>query len=178
MEKQKSNLIIKMASSAEFDKIHALNHQIFAKEIPQHPQNAQEILIDSFHEKNTYFVAMEGEELIGMICYNAIRPFSLDRKLPNLDSWLPFHKKLVEIRLFAVKPEKRKTGVAIALLKATIVNLINKGYDLGVVSAITREIPMYSSMGGVPFGALVGTEEAPFQPMYFYISNLKSLFKP
>lgn len=178
MEKQQTPAFtIKMATQDEYDKIHQLNHQTFAEEIPQHEQKRDGKLIDAFHEKNTYIVALEGEELVGMICYNAIRPFSLDKKLPDLDVYLPPHQKLVEVRLFAVKKNKRKQGVALSMLKVLIPYLIAQGFDLGVISGNVNELELYSNIGSVPFGPLVGTEKALYQPMYFHISNLKGAFK-
>jgi predicted N-acetyltransferase YhbS len=170
-------LTVKMADQTEFDKIHQLNHEIFADEIPQHEKKQDGKLVDAFHEKNTYIVALEGDELVGMVCYNAVRPFSLDKKMTNLDSYLPPHNKLVEIRLFAVKKNRRKEGIALGMLKTLIPSLIGLGYDLGVISASLKELELYNNIGAVPFGELVGTKEVPYQPLYFHINNLKGAFK-
>ncbi len=177
-EKQESHaLIVKIATQDEFDKIHQLNHETFAEEIPQHEKRPDGKLKDAFHEKNTYIVALEGEELVGMVCYNPIRPFSLDKKMNNLDEYLPAHNKLVEVRLFAVKKNKRKQGIAISMLKVLIPSLITQGYDLGVISGSVNELELYKNIGSVPFGPLVGTEKALYQPLYFHINNLKGAFK-
>ncbi|MEP6748638.1 MAG: GNAT family N-acetyltransferase [Bacteroidota bacterium] len=170
-------LTVKIANQPEFDKIHQLNHEIFADEIPQHEKKHDGKLVDAFHEKNTYIVALEGDELVGMVCYNAVRPFSLDKKMTNLDSCLPPHSKLVEIRLFAVKKNRRKEGIALQMLKKMIPSLISLGYDLGVISASLKELDLYNNIGAVPFGDLVGTKEVPYQPLYFHINNLKGAFK-
>lgn len=170
-------LTVKIASQIEFDKIHQLNHEIFADEIPQHEKKEDGKLVDAFHEINTYIIALEDEELVGMVCYNAIRPFSLDKKMAHLDSYLPDHHKLVEIRLFAVKKNRRKEGIALAMLKTLIPSLISLGYDLGVISASLKELKLYDNIGAVPFGELVGTKEVPYQPLYFHINNLKGAFK-
>lgn len=177
MNGNKKHLIIKYATQEEFDLIHKLNHAIFAEEIPQHEKRENHRLVDQFHEKNTYLIALSEEEIVGMICYNSERPFSLDRKLENLDQYLPQHQKMVEVRLFAVVPDKRKQGISITLLKTLISDLIAKGFDLGVISATTRELKLYNNMGATAFGPLVGTPEVPYQPMYFAMNNLKGLFK-
>ena len=168
---------VKIASEQEFDKIYELNHEIFAEEIPHHEKQPDGRLIDSFHNKNTYIIALDGDELIGMICYNPVRPFSLDKKMDNLDNYLPAHTKLVELRLFSVKKNRRKQGVALAMLKVLIPSLVKQGYDLGVISASLKELELYNAIGGVPFASLVGTQEVPYQPMYFHIQNLKGVFK-
>lgn len=171
------DLTVKIANQSEFDKIHKLNHQVFSEEIPQHKTREDGKLVDAFHEINTYIVALEGDELVGMVCYNALRPFSLDKKMSNLDGFLPPHSKLVEIRLLAVKKSKRKQGIALAMLKTLIPSLIAQGYDLGVISASLQELELYDKIGAVPFGQLVGTKEVPYQPLYFHINNLKGSFK-
>jgi predicted N-acetyltransferase YhbS len=170
-------ITVKVATQDEFDKIHQLNHETFADEIPQHEKTPDGKLIDAFHEKNTYIVALEGEELVGMVCYNSVRPFSLDKKINNLDELLPDYKKLVEVRLFAVKKNKRKQGIALAMLKLLIPSLIKQGYDLGIISGSLKELELYNNIGAVPFGSVVGTPEAPYQPLYFQINNLKGAFK-
>ncbi len=175
--KDENAIVVKFATADELDKIHQLNHETFAEEIPQHEKRPDGKLLDAFHEKNTYIVALEGEELVGMVCYNSIRPFSLDKKLNNLDEYLPAHNKLVEVRLFAVKKNKRKQGIAISMLKVLIPSLIAQGYDLGVISGSVNELELYKNIGSVPFGPLVGTEKALYQPLYFHINNLKGAFK-
>lgn len=177
MNRNEKQVVIKYAIQEDFDLIHQLNHTIFAEEIPQHEKRENHRLVDQFHEKNTYIIALLGEEVVGMICYNAERPFSLDRKLENLDQYLPQHQKLVEVRLFAVVSHKRKQGISVTLLKTLIRDLIVKGFDLGVISATTRELKLYNNMGATAFGPLVGTPEVPYQPMYFAMNNLKGLFR-
>ncbi|MED2040395.1 aminotransferase class V-fold PLP-dependent enzyme, partial [Bacillus wiedmannii] len=44
--------------------------------------------------------------------------------------------------------------------------LLLNGYELALISATTRELPLYEQMGFKSFHTLVGTEEAAFQPMY------------
>lgn len=168
---------IRFATNDEFQDIFKLNHEIFAEEIPQHLQSQDGLLVDKFHAGNKYVVALNTQEnLIGMVCYNSSRPFSLDGKLSNIEQYLPAHDKIVEIRLFAVKPEYRKQGVAISMLQLLIPHLIENGFDLGVISGSVKEQKLYDGIGAVSFGPLVGTDKVPYQPMYFYVSNLKGLF--
>jgi predicted N-acetyltransferase YhbS len=177
MDQVIEGLVIKRATQQDFDQIHLFNHSIFAEEIPQHEQQADNRLVDHFHEQNSYILATISEEIVGMVCYNAVRPFSLDKKLENLDAYLPNHNSLVEVRLFSVKKELRKSGIGISMLKVLIPDLIGKGYDLGVISGTPREMQLYLSIGAVTFGPVVGTEEVPYQPMYFSLDTLKGAFK-
>ncbi|MBR0598730.1 hypothetical protein [Sinanaerobacter chloroacetimidivorans] len=43
--------------------IHRLNYKTFAEEIPQHPSNGRQLLVDKFHQENTYIIAMDGDKL-------------------------------------------------------------------------------------------------------------------
>ena len=97
------SLVFKIASEDwEFEQIHRLNYMTFVEEIPQHEQNASETLVDQFHEENTYFICLDDREVVGMIALRAKRPFSLDKKLENLDAYLPPGRSVCEIRLLSV----------------------------------------------------------------------------
>ncbi len=177
MAENSNFLTIRHASNLDHDQIYSLNHSIFAEEIPQHDLQADNRLVDSYHELNTYVIAQVGEEVVGMVCYNDIRPFSLDKKLNNIDAYLPPYNKIVEVRLFSVKKEYRKQGVGIAMLKVLVPELIAKGYDLGVISGTPKEMELYMNIGAVPFGPMVGSATVPYQPLYFSLGNLKGAFK-
>jgi hypothetical protein len=73
----------------EFDAIHRLNYQTFVDEIPQHRPDPSGRLIDKFHGENTYIICISGTRLLGMIAVRGRRPFSLDLKLPDFESYLP-----------------------------------------------------------------------------------------
>ena len=73
----------------EFELIAKLNYETFVEEIEQHPKNKAQVLVDKFHKENTYFICLNEKELIAMIAMRDTRPFSLDYKLQNLDSYFP-----------------------------------------------------------------------------------------
>ncbi|HEU5138724.1 MAG TPA: aminotransferase class V-fold PLP-dependent enzyme [Bacillales bacterium] len=162
-----SSLTFKIASEpSEFEQIYQLNYKTFVGEIPQHEENAENRLIDRFHEENTYIICADEENIIGMIAVRGSRPFSLDQKLDNLDSYFPEGRSICEIRLLAVEKEYRNGRVFVGLIRKLIQYCVNEGYDMAIISGTTREQKLYKHLGFVPFGPLVGTEEASFQPMY------------
>ncbi len=73
----------------EFEQIHQLNYRTFVEEIPQHQPSSTPRLVDKFHDENTYLICLSNNRIVGMIAARGRRPFSLDQKLPNLDSYLP-----------------------------------------------------------------------------------------
>jgi aspartate aminotransferase-like enzyme len=161
-------LTFKIASEpAEFEQIHRLNYKTFVEEIPQHPSNERGVLVDRFHDENTYAVCKRGGEVIGMMALRCQRPFSLDQKLGNLDQYLPGHRaKLVEVRLLAAEKDRRGGRVFAGLMATSARYLVRHGYDLAVISGTTRQLRLYRHMGFVAFGPLIGTPGAMYQPMY------------
>ncbi|MDR0273748.1 MAG: glycerol-3-phosphate acyltransferase [Burkholderiaceae bacterium] len=173
--KKRSRYAIKMADTdEEFDQIFALNYHTFVEEIPQHEPNILKKLKDKFHEKNTYFLCKDGNIIAGMIACCGKRPFSLDAKVDNLDSYLPPHDKIYEIRLLAVKKEYRRTRVTAMLLRALAKHLLENKVDLAVISGTTRQLAMYEKIGFQPFHKIVGEAGAQYLPMYITKKYLRS----
>ncbi|MCX6922053.1 MAG: GNAT family N-acetyltransferase, partial [Verrucomicrobia bacterium] len=160
-------LVFKVASEDwEFEQIHRLNYRTFVEEIPQHHASPTHRLVDKFHAENTYLICLSGRKLAGMLAARGNRPFSLDQKLANLDSYLPAGHKLCEIRLLAVEKKLRGAQVLQGILALLWQHSIEKGYELGVISGTPRQFKLYQHLGFVPFGPVVGSGEAQFQPMY------------
>src|SRR6267143_3042876 len=101
-------LVFKCANEDwEFEHIHRLNYKTFVEEIPQHKASPAHRLVDKFHAENTYLICLCDQKLAGMLAVRGDRPFSLDRKLTNLDSHLPPGRKICEIRLLAIEKKFR-----------------------------------------------------------------------
>lgn len=167
-------LVFKVATEPwEFDEIHKLNYKTFVEEIPQHSEQPDKRLIDKFHRENTYIICTRGKSLIGMITVRGKRPFSLDQKLSNLDDYIPKDRKVCEIRLLAVRPEARDGVIFKNLMQKTAEYCLGQGYDLAVISGTLRQIKLYQHIGFIPFGPVVGTKDAPYQPMYLTLEAFR-----
>ena len=165
-------LVFKLASEDwEFEQIHRLNYRTFVEEIPQHAPNPDGRLVDRFHAENTYVICLHERQLIGMLAVRAQRPFSLDSKVSQLDQYLPAGRIPVECRLLCVEREFRKTTVFTQLFELTVRYCMSEGYDLAVISGTTRQLRLYRHLGFIPFGAVVGTEEASYQPMFLTLED-------
>lgn len=168
-------LTYKIASESwEFESIHRLNHKTFSEEIPQHPRHADERLVDKFHAENLYIIALDGDVLAGMIAYRDKRPFSLDQKLPNLDQLIPSGQRPCEFRLLAVEKEYRHGPIFYRLFFLAAREGLSRGITLGLISGTTRQLPLYKRLGFTPFGPLVGTPDAPYQPMYMSLETIST----
>ena len=159
-------------TAAEREQIHALNYATFVEEIPQHAPNQQRSLVDRFDAENEYVVAVEGAgEVLGMLAMRARRPFSLDQKLARLDEHLPPYRSVCELRLLAVKAPWRNSRLLRDLLAFAAHGAIRAGHDLAIISGTTKQLDLYRRLGFEPFGPLVGTAEALFQPMYLTLES-------
>lgn len=162
----------------EFEQIHRLNYETFVEEIPQHQGNPGRQLVDKFDAENSYFIALDGQALVGMLAARDRRPFSLDQKLPNLDTYLPAHRQPCEIRLLAVRPGWRNREVLPGLLRFLAPYCEERGYDLLIMSGTTRQARLYEHIGFAPFGPLVGTGDVLFQPMYLTLEQASAHARP
>lgn len=160
----------------EFEQIHRLNYRTFVEEIPQHQPSASQRLVDKFHAENTYLICLQNQKLVGMLAVRGSRPFSLDQKLPNLDSYLPHGRTICEIRLLAI--EKKFRGARGGQVLQGILALlwqhgVEKNYGLAIISGTTRQLRLYQHLGFVPFGPMVGNGDAQFQPMYVTLETFE-----
>lgn len=172
-------------NDVELEQIHRLNYAAFVEEIPQHAPNPERRLVDQFHHENTYAIALVrddtrdgapsdageavADEVVAMLALRSKRPFSLDRKLDDLDSHLPPNRSCFEIRLLYIKPEHRNGKILKGQMELIAQYAIEHGHDMGLISGTTRQQRLYKHLGFVPFGPLVGTGDALFQPMYLTI---------
>jgi len=159
----------------EFEQIHRLNYKTFVEEIQQHAPNPDQTLVDKFHHENTYLICLCGQQLVGMAAMRDKRPFSLDGKLDHLEAYLPPHRSLCEIRLLAVDKEYRNSRVFQGIMLLLAQYGESQGYDLAVMSGTVRQQKLYRQLGFRPFGPLVGTPEAQFQPMYLTLEAYRAL---
>jgi len=170
-------LVFKAATEDwEFEQIHRLNYKTFVEEIPQHKSSPAHRLVDKFHAENSYLICLSEQKIIGMLAVRGNRPFSLDQKVPELESHLPAGRRICEIRLLAI--EKKFRGARGGQVLSGILALlwqhgVEKGYDLAIISGTMRQLRLYQHLGFVPFGPVVGTGEAQFQPMYVTLETFE-----
>ena len=155
-----------VATHDDLDAIRRINHRTFAEEIPQHVPRADGRLVDRHENDSLFIVARAAEGVVGMLALRATRPFSLDGKVANLDRFLPPGRRPCEVRLLAVEPSRRQGIVLRGLLARLVHECDARGLDLAVLSATTRQLPLYAHLGCVPFADPVGSTDAWFQPMY------------
>jgi aspartate aminotransferase-like enzyme len=157
----------------EIEQVHQLNYHTFVEEIPQHQPAETPRLVDKFHHENTYLICLSGNQVVGMVAARGRRPFSLDQKLPDLDSFLPPGRRPCEIRLLAVQKEFRNSQVFRGIIALMWQYGTERGYNMAIISGTTRQQKLYRHLGFVPFGPLVGKGDAMFQPMFLTLEGFE-----
>ena len=177
MSKPRSPLVFKFASEDwEFELIHRLNYRTFVEEIPQHKASPTHRLVDKFNAENTYLICLNDQKLVGMLAARGNRPFSLDQKVSDLDTHLPKSRTVCEIRLLAIDKSFRGSRggqILSGLLALLWQHGVERGYDLAIISGTMRQLRLYQHLGFVPFGPVVGTGDAQFQPMYVTLETFE-----
>ena len=169
-----TKLEFKIASEDwEFEQINELNYRTFVEEIPQHETNENRSLVDKFNSENSYIICTRAKKLLGMIAVRDKRPFSLDQKLENLDSYLPEHKSACEFRLLSIEQVFRNLRIIQGLLLVLAKFADKREYDIALISANVKRLRFYKQFGFKPFGPEVGTQEARYQPMYLTLKSLR-----
>lgn len=154
----------------EFDQIFRLNHATFAGELEQYPTRASERLVDKFHDKNAYLIALAAGKVIGMISMHAQPPFSVAGKLAD-PSVLDSYGRLSEVRLLAVEPAHRQ-GVVMAGLFLTGFEYA-RSFDAIVISAHLDKLRLYKGLGFTELGPPVQSGRATYVPMVARVADLE-----
>ena len=153
----------------EFEQIFRLNHAVFAGELEQHPTQLGERLVDKFHDKNLYVIALAGDKVIGMISVNDQPPLSVTGKLAD-PSLLDGYGRLLEVRLLAVDPVHRN-GVVMAGLMLGVYEHA-RGYDAMVISGHVDKADIYHELGFTDLGPPVASGQALYVPMVIRVADL------
>jgi predicted N-acetyltransferase YhbS len=156
-------------TESEFEQIFRLNHATFASELEQYPELASGQLVDKFHDKNLYIIALAGDQVVGMISLHAEPPFSVAGKLADA-SVLEELGRVIEVRLLAVQPEHRNGAVMAGLMLGVYEHAT--GYDTIVISGHIDQCGLYRELGFTDLGPHVVSGQATYVPMAIRVTDL------
>jgi hypothetical protein len=160
----------KAETQAELDQVFRLNHDVFAGELGQYEEQSERRLVDKFHCKNLYVIAMAEDRLVGMLSAHDQPPFSVAARLPDpaaLDSW----GRLTEVRLLAIHPDHR-SGMVLTGLLLHLYEYIRE-YDAVAISGYVEQATVYHKLGFHDLGPPVRSGEADYIPMAATVAELE-----
>jgi aspartate aminotransferase-like enzyme len=160
------------STGAEIEQIHRLNHETFVDEIGQFQATGDGRLVDKFHDKNTYFVALQGDEVVGMVAVHDQPPFSIAARLSNPGELDRLGDRLIEVRLLAVRRGARHGMIVPGLILAVVDHALDRGYTHALISGLRQRVPFYEKMGFRAIGPAVPSGSAEFVPMCFDFGQL------
>jgi predicted N-acetyltransferase YhbS len=159
--------LFKQADTApEFEQIHRLNYRTFVREIAQHHDDGSGQLVDKFHAKNVYFIALRGGRLVGMLCAHDEPPFSVASRMPDPAPLTAPGVRPLEVRLLAIEPSERHSGVFIGLTWQLYRHAHRHGHTHLAISGVEGQVALYEHLGFEPLGPAVGADGARFVPMW------------
>ena len=170
-----SDLRFRAATPLDLEQVHQLNYATFVEEIPQHQPNPERRLQDRLLDRSTTYVGVEAGEVVAMVTVCDERPFSIDRKVPNVDTLVPRFENPCEIRLLAIRPDKRGGRLFAGLARCLYDHCCERGHDIGFISAAAGQARLYRHIGFKPFGPRIGTDAAPYQGMYLTWESISDI---
>ncbi|HEY4301672.1 MAG TPA: histidinol-phosphate transaminase [Candidatus Didemnitutus sp.] len=140
---------IEVASPADRQRIAALRHDVYARELGQHPVNNAGRLGDSLDAYNIVLVARAGGEVAGFISLTPPRcpSYSIDKYFRRADLPFPVDDALYEVRLLTVLTAHRGGEAALLLMYAALRWVEAHGGDRIVAIGRREVVPLYERVG-------------------------------
>ena len=170
---QVGGYVFKRAETAdELDQVHALNYRTFVGEIAQHPDSGDGRLIDKFHHKNVYFIAVHEGQVVGMVSLHGEPPFSIASRLADPAILERPGTRPLEVRLLAVEHDKRNSIVFTGLVWVLYLYAQETGATHLFISGVKERLSLYQQIGFEQIGAPIVCGRATFVPMVAPITNV------
>ncbi len=163
---QDGGYVFKRAETPEeIEQVHRLNYRTFVAEVGQHADPGTGLLVDKFHHKNVYFIALHRGEVVGMMAAHDQPPFSIAERLPDPAILSSPGTRPLEVRLLAIVPEHRKSTVLGGLFYLFYEHARQHGHTHAYISGVEGQLPLYQQLGFEPLGPAVPGGRARFVPM-------------
>jgi aspartate aminotransferase-like enzyme len=165
--------LFKWAETAEeIDQVHRLNYRTFVGEIPQYPDPGTGVLVDKFHHKNRYLIALKAGRVVGMLSGHDEPPFSIAGRLSDPGLIQRPGMRPLEVRLLAIEPAERNTSMFLGMVWALYCHAQDTGHTHLVISGVEERVGLYERFGFVRLGPAVPCGQASFVPMMLTIGQL------
>jgi aspartate aminotransferase-like enzyme len=152
-------------TSQELEEIHRLNYRTFVGEVPQHPDPGNGRLVDKFHDKNVYFIAVHDGQIVAMVSAHDQPPFSVADRLSDPGILQRPGTRPLEVRLLAIVPGWRRSRVLPGLLWVLLEFARNSGHTHMYISGLHDRVTLYQHLGFRSLGPAVPCGTVAFVPM-------------
>ena len=158
---------LSVADERDRERIYAIRHQVYARELRQHAENDEGRLTDALDAVNVFLVAKVGGDIAGFV---SITPpnevgYSIDKYFARVDLPLVFDQGLYEVRLLTVLSARRASRVAALLMYGAFRYIESRG-GRAIVGIGRREVlDMYVRVGFQTLGHRVTSGSVTYELM-------------
>ena len=175
-----SRIRCRVASGEDRAVIYRLRHEVYARELRQHPENAEARLSDSLDRDNAYVVAAIDGAIAGFVSITPPRNglYSIDKYLRRDQIPFPLDQRTYEIRILTVMPEHRG-GIVAALLMYGALRWVEAHGGTRIIAIGRREVrEIYVKAGLQPFAAEFQSGAVAFVPMSGLVPAIRERIDP
>jgi len=168
-------LCVHRATTQDREEISQIRHEVYARELGQHPQNNRGQLQDALDGWNVYLVVKAANEMAGFVSLTppGAPSYSIDKYFPR--NKLPFTvgPTFFEVRLLTVLPSHRRSEVALLLMYAALRWIEAGGGEH--LAAIGRQelVELYTRVGLCPLGLTATSGRVRYELMHASLSELR-----
>ena len=169
-------VLVSLASDVEREEIYRIRHEVYARELGQHPVNAVTLLRDSLDDGNVYIVAKVAGEIVGFI--SVTKPsqlrYSIDKYFAR--ETLPFavDEGLYEIRLLTVLRAHRGSELAMLLMYAAFRWVESRGGRQFVAIGRREILDLYLKAGLKPVGKFTRCGSVTYDLLHAAVSDVRA----
>jgi histidinol-phosphate/aromatic aminotransferase/cobyric acid decarboxylase-like protein/GNAT superfamily N-acetyltransferase len=169
-----------MATDDDRAVIYNLRHEVYARELGQHPENAEARLSDSLDRDNVYVVATIGDAIAGFVSITPPRNglYSIDKYLRRDEIPFPLDGRTYEIRILTVMPQYRGSIVATLLMYGAL-RWVEAHGGTRIIAIGRREVrEIYVKAGLQPFASEFQSGAVAFVPMSGLVTDIRARIDP
>ena len=134
-------------TKAEQEQVNRLLYRTFVLEVPRYEDPGQLSLVDRFHERNIYFIAVFKQQVCGMIAVHGGPDFSIAKALDDPHKLSELEGTCLEARIFAVEPSHRFGIVFGGLAKQVFKYATANHFSHILITGLATKQSMYERMG-------------------------------
>ena len=163
------------ASNVDREEIYRIRHEVYARELGQHPLNTAKLLRDSLDDGNVYIVAKVAGKMVGFISVTTPgQPrYSIDKYFARETLPFPVDEGLYEIRLLTVLRAHRGSELAMLLMYAAFRWVESHGGRQLVAIGRREILDLYVKAGLTPVGKVTHCGLVTYDLLHAAVSGVR-----
>lgn len=153
------------ATAEDRERVYAIRHEVYAREIGQHPENGDGRLTDALDDVNDYLVARQCGQVVGFVSLTppGAGRLSIEKYVARAELPFAVDDGLWEVRLLTVVGERRRGTATVALMQAAFEAVVRAGGTRVVVMGRRELLPLYARVGLRPVGLAIRSGSVDFE---------------